>query len=94
MNFIKGKNKIIGVDLSKAERKALDDEVRKAMVEYDRKNAFEIDAMVMWILHEQFGFGPKRLKKFHDNFAVSIKALIQRYELNDTSLPLRYTFRI
>lgn len=84
MNFKKGfKKKVVGIDLTASEREALDREVRKAMAEYDAKNALEIDAMVLWILHEQFGFGPKRLKRFHDGFVPAIKDLIERYNLDN-----------
>ena len=65
---IKSNGIITGAKLSKAEQKALDIEVRKAIAEMDDANTREFDAMVLWILHEQFGFGPKRLKKFHDSF--------------------------
>lgn len=82
MNFKKGFKKKT-IDLSKSEREALDREVRKAMAEYDDKNAIEIDAMVLWILHEKFGFGPIRLKRFHDSFVPAIKELIERYDMSD-----------
>ena len=74
-------NTIIGADLTKAERKALDIEVQKAIAEMDKKNTKEIDAMVLWVLHEQFGFGPERLKRFHDNFIVELRDLVNRYEM-------------
>lgn len=41
----------------------------------------EIDALVLWELREQLGFGNKRLKKFYDNFSRGIEALIRRYEM-------------
>lgn len=86
--FKKGFNKkVVGIGLNRAEREALDREVRKAIAEYDAKNAMEIDAMILWILHEQFGFGPKRLKRFHDNFITELRALTDRYELPKTDTP-------
>jgi hypothetical protein len=78
---IKTGGKIVGAKLSKQEKKALDIEVRKAVAEMDKNNTREIDAMVLWILHDQFGFGPTRLKRFHNNFVKSLDALIERYEM-------------
>lgn len=78
---IKIGGKIVGGKLSKQEKKALDIEVRKAIAEMDKKNTREIDAMVLWILHDQFGFGPVRLKRFHNNFVKSLDKLIKRYEM-------------
>ena len=87
MEVIKIGNCITGAVFTKAEKKALDIEVKKALADMDKKNTKEIDAMVLWVLHEQFGFGPERLKKFHDNFIVEMKALIDRYELPKTDTP-------
>ncbi|MCM1524031.1 MAG: hypothetical protein NC120_06195, partial [Ruminococcus sp.] len=39
-------------------------------------------AMVLWVLHEEFGFGKKRLRKFFDRFSVSLDKLIQWYEMD------------
>lgn len=73
----------IGADLSKNESKALEIEVKKAMAEYDWNNADEIDAIVLWVLHTQFGFGYKRLKRFYDNFNPMLDSLCKRYEMQD-----------
>lgn len=51
--------------------------------EFDRKHADEIDALILWELYEQFGFGKKRLKTFYDNFVKSYKDLQMRYECSD-----------
>ena len=67
--------------MSAAEKKAMDMEIQRQLAEYDRKHIREIDALVLWELREQFGFGNKRLKKFYDNFAHGIEALISRYEM-------------
>ena len=61
--------------------KAMDMEIQRQLAEYDRKHIREIDALVLWELREQLGFGNKRLKKFYDNFSRGIEALIRRYEM-------------
>lgn len=79
--------KVYGADLTKKETEAMNIEILKACAEADEKNADEIDAMVLWILHTEFGFGEKRLKEFHDRFGPEIKALVKRYELPGTDTP-------
>lgn len=72
---------VLGAELTNEERKAMDIEIQKELAEYDRKNAIEIDAIFLWALHEQLGFGVERLKKFFFNFAPELDKLLERYEL-------------
>ncbi len=82
MNIKRSKSKAFGASLSSAERKALDKEVKRQLAEYDRKNTLEIDAMVLWVLHEKFGFGRKRLRRFFDEFSDTMDHLIEWYEMD------------
>ena len=82
MRIKKSGGKIYGADLSAAERKAMNLEIQRQLAEYDDKHELEIQALILWELHEQFGFGPARLKRFYDGFTPALKALIQRYELD------------
>ena len=56
---------------------------KQAIDEMNRKNEDEIDAMVLYILHEEFGFGEKRLKKFYNCFADGLRELGERYQMNE-----------
>lgn len=80
----KSAGKVFGSFLSKSESKAMDMEIQRQLAEYDKKHLMEIDAMILWILHEKFGFGPGRLKKFYDSFADSVWDLVKRYEMEDS----------
>lgn len=84
MLFKKTKGKVYGIEMNSAEKKAMDMEIRRQMAEYDRKNALEIDALVLWVLHERFGYGPVRLKRFHDAFVGELQELLRRYEMEET----------
>ena len=75
------RKRVFGAVMSAAEKKAMDMEIQRQLAEYDRKHIREIDALVLWELREQLGFGNKRLKKFYDNFSRGIEALIRRYEM-------------
>lgn len=81
MKVKKAGKRVFGAVMSAAEKKAMDMEIQRQLAEYDRKHIREIDALVLWELREQFGFGNKRLKKFYDNFSRSIEALVNRYEM-------------
>ncbi len=83
MRVKKSGGKIFGAQLTVAERKALGIEIKKQMAEYDRKHRNELEAMVLWQLHAQLGFGVKRLKKFYDNFNPIVEELIERYQLEE-----------
>ena len=43
----------------------------------------ELNAMILYVLHEQLGFGEQRLRKFFDRFSVEIDALVKYYEMDD-----------
>ena len=73
MKVKKAGKRVFGAVMSAAEKKAMDMEIQRQLA--------EIDALVLWELREQLGFGNKRLKKFYDNFSRGIEALIRRYEM-------------
>ena len=75
-------SKVYGANLTVAERKAMGMEIQRQIAEYDKKNMFEIDALVLWVLHEEFGFGAVRLKRFFDRFAPALDDLVKRYEMD------------
>lgn len=68
--------------MSAAEKKAMDLEIQRQLAEYDRKHLIEIDAMILWVLHERFGFGPKRLRQYYDNFRACTNELVERYQMD------------
>ena len=82
MQIKKAGGKIFGASLTAAEQKAMNMEIQRQLVEYDRKNELELDAIILWELHTQLGLGPKRLKKFFDGFSDAVNALVNRYEMD------------
>ena len=83
MRVKKYKGNVFGADLTAAEKKAMDIEIKRQLAEYERNHAIELEAIILWVLHEQLGFGEKRLRRFHDGFAPEIDALLKRYEMDD-----------
>lgn len=82
--FVKRSGKrIFGAEFTAAEKKAMDIEIRRQLAEYDRQHEKEMAALILWIKHELDGDGPKKLKRFFDEFDSSIYAMISRYELEE-----------
>lgn len=57
----KAGGKIYGAVLTAAEKKAMNMEIERQLAEYTRKHEVELNAMILYVLHEQLGFGEQRL---------------------------------
>lgn len=73
MRIKKAGGKVFGAVLTAAERKAMDMEINRQIVEADRRYAD----------HVHLGFGKKRLRKFYDAFSAEHDRLIQYYQMPD-----------
>lgn len=82
MRVKKAGGRIFGGAMFAAEKKAMDLEIQRQLAEYDRKHLVEIDAMILWVLHERFGFGPKRLRQYYDSFRACTNELVERYQMD------------
>jgi thymidylate synthase (FAD) len=58
----KSGGKIFAVQFNKAEEKALNQAINEQIVANDRAFDMDKESSILWMLHTQFGFGPKRLK--------------------------------
>lgn len=83
MNVKKAFGKIYGAELTKDEEKAVMMELKDTLKEYDKNHAIELDAIILWVLHEQLGFGPKRLKRFFHGFSEAMDSLMERYSMEE-----------
>lgn len=84
MRAKKAFGKCYGMSLSKAEQRAMENEINKQIAESTRKHFLELDAIILWFLHEEFGFGKKRLRRVYDGLAVAVEELCSRYEMNNS----------
>ena len=80
MQVMKIAGNIYKAKMTKREEEAMHRAIQDCVAEYDRKNQGEIDAMVMMILHMEFGYGKDRLKRFHNAFIKRMAELCIRYE--------------
>ena len=83
MNFHKCNGQIYKVDLTPKEQKALDAEINRQLIEKHSEFTDDVDYMIMRILHNHFGFGPTRLRRFHEAFIADNNALVKHYEMAD-----------
>lgn len=90
----KAGGKVYGAEFTAAEKKAMELEIKRELIELDQKNHLEIDALFLWWLHEKLGFGPKRLKEFYMDFEQAFKDLLGRYEMTDTDGAWLCTYKL
>lgn len=79
---------IIPPKLTVNEKKALYREINKQTAQNVENLSRELQALVLWCLHEQLGFGRKRLLRFQKAFLPKIKELRDYYDMRtaeDTS---------
>ena len=74
--------KVYGAIFTAAEKKAMKLEVNRQVVETEKNYYRDLDATILYILHTQFGFGAKRLKKFFMDFGNSRDELARHYEMS------------
>lgn len=68
------------IEVSKhCEEGALDREIKKQIVENDRAFDMDKESSILWMLHTQFGFGPKRLKLAWKLFYAETLKLREHY---------------
>lgn len=66
-------------------RKAINDEINRQTGENVRKLSHNIQALVLWSLRKQLGWGKKRLLRFQKNFMPLIQELQEYYQLENAS---------
>jgi hypothetical protein len=86
MNFKKFNGQIFGVKFSPKEQQAINAEIDRQLVKRHKEFSDDVDYMILKILHDHFGFGPTRLRRFYDRFTEDNYALIQHYEMPDAGM--------
>ena len=61
------------------DRKRIKVEVRKEVEACFERKCIDMDAMILWNLHKQFGFGKDRLRRYFDGYVKEIRALQELY---------------
>lgn len=69
--------------LSNKERKEIEREIRRQTANNVKNLSLNLQAIVLWNIHEQLGFGQKRLIEFQKTFLPLIKELQEFYMAED-----------
>lgn len=81
---------ILPANLTKSQKAAINQEVRKQYAEVTKQWDSDYEAMMLWILHECYGFGKKRLLEFRKVFMQEAKNLRDFYEMpEDPAYPAK-----
>lgn len=83
MNFKKFQGQIFGVEFSPKEQRAIEAEINRQLVKRHKTFGDDVDYMIMKILHDHFGFGLARLRRFYDHFTEDNYALMKHYGMPD-----------
>lgn len=81
MRVKKYNGRVYGAELNAAERKAMDMEITRQIIERDALYKEDIDAMVLYVLMSHYGWKKKRLHKFWKAFMTEHKALVSSYQI-------------
>ena len=83
MRIKKYGGEVFGAELTAAEKKAMNIEINRQLVERDKQYAADIDAMVLYTLMAHYGWKKKRLKRFWKAFIEEHKALREFYQMDE-----------
>lgn len=90
---MKGKNKHKQrkpLILNSEQKKAMNKEINRQILENDMKFSKDYDAAVLWTLRVCYGFGKKRIRRFWDCFLAEHQRLRECYEQNPDSEEANY----
>lgn len=73
--------KAYGVQFTAREREAMHKEVNRQLVEQMGELGTDVDALILWVLHVEFGFGKQRLKRFFDVFTKEYEYMGEYYDM-------------
>ena len=68
--------------LNSEQKKAMNKEINRQILENDAKFSKDHDAAVLWTLRVCYGFGKKRIRRFWDCFIAEYNRLRECYEQN------------
>ena len=66
------------------QKKAMSVEINRQIFENVEKLTTNIEALMLWQLHEQLGWGKKRLLKFYNAFLPAIQEMQDYYAMHDS----------
>ena len=86
MTFHKCNGQIYKVELTPKEQKALNQKVNEQIIATHQQFTDDFDYMILWILHDHFGFDLQQLREAYDLFTQGNDALVKHYEMPDAGV--------
>ncbi|MBQ7347783.1 MAG: hypothetical protein IJW55_07485 [Clostridia bacterium] len=77
-------NALLPYRMTNKERRAFEREVNRQTGENVKRLSLNLQALVLWSLRQQLGWGKKRLLRFQKNFLPLIEQLQQFYQAEDS----------
>lgn len=84
MQVLQSCGKVFGVHLTSKERKALRIEIRKQLLELEKKYADDFDATLLYYLYVRYGFEKEDLRQFWEGFHEPRTDLAKYYEMEQS----------
>ena len=81
---------------SAKERKIFEEEINRQTAKNIERMSVDLQALVLWSIHQQLGLGKKRLLRFQKAFQPMIRELQKYYELdsaNETDFVCKYKLK-
>lgn len=73
-------------------RSAMLQEIKRQVKAQEEELVRSVDAMVLWTLHTELGFGKKRLERFYKKIIQNYNEMCEFYLMND-AYPAKYKLR-
>ncbi len=74
----------IKAGLNKSAQIAFNDEVNRQLAEKSKDWYKNIDSLILFVLHEEFGFGKSRLERFMRKLVSANNELVDYYKMEDS----------
>lgn len=78
--------------LTNEQRRMLEIEMRHQAVELNKEYDLDFEAAWMWVMHEKYGFGLKRLLKLRKEVITETKRMQKYFKMKD-NYPQRYKLK-
>lgn len=82
----------IPMKLSKNQQKAMAKEIDRQIIENSEVFMNNVDAMLLWTLHVEFGFGKKRLEQAFRAFNREYEKMCEFFQMQD-AYPAKYKLK-
>ena len=82
----------VPLSLSNRQKRGLNIEMRRQAVELNKEYDLDFEAAWMWVMHDKYGYGLKRLLKLRKEVIAETKRMQSYFKMND-NYPQRYKLK-